>query len=265
MTNAIFRAPGRVAAAIGLAACFLTSQANAADDWLALFNGKDLDGWVPKIRGYALGENFARTFRVENGSICVRYDGYENQFKNRFGHLFYKVPYSNYVLRAEYRFVGQQLPDGPGWAVRNSGLMLHCQAPDTMTKDQEFPVCIEVQLLGGDGKNPRPTANLCTPGTHVVMNGQLITRHCTDSKSKTFHGDQWVTAEIEVHGSGKFIHRVNGETVLEYEKPQFDTGDADAKRLIREGNTAIHGGYISLQSESHPVEFRRVELKPLSE
>jgi hypothetical protein len=237
----------------------------AESGWIQLFNGKDLDGWTPKIRGYELGDNFGRTFRVENGAICVRYDGYGNQFKNRFGHLFYKQSYSNYVLRAEYRFVGEQLPDGPGWALRNSGLMLHGQDPATMVKDQEFPVSIEVQLLGGDGQHSRSTANLCTPGTHVVMKGELITRHCTDSSSKTYAGDQWVTAEVEVHGNGKFIHRVNGETVLEYEHAQLDPGDADAKRLIQGSAVMLFGGTISLQSESHPVEFRKVELKPLSE
>ena len=176
-----------------------------------------------------------------------------------------KTPFSNYVLRVEYRFVGKQTPGGPGWAFRNSGMMLHCQPPESMGKAQDFPVSIEVQLLGGDGQHPRSTANLCTPGTHVVMGGELITRHCTDSRSKTFHGDQWVTAEVEVHGNEKIIHRVNGETVLEYERPQLDPGDADAKKLIRDGNTMLSGGYIALQAESHPVEFRKVELQRLAQ
>jgi hypothetical protein len=248
-------------------ACGPVSDAGAAADagWIQLFNGKNLDGWTPKIRGYVLGDNFGQTFRVENGAICVRYDAYENQFKNRFGHLFYRQPFSNYVLRVEYRFVGHQLPGGPGWAVRNSGLMLHGQDPATMRLDQDFPVSIEVQLLGGDGQHPRTTANLCTPGTHVIMDGRLITKHCTDSSSKTFAGEQWVTVEVEVHGNGKFIHRVHGETVLEYERPQLDPGDADAKRLIKDGTLMLFGGTISLQSESHPVEFRKVELKPLPE
>jgi hypothetical protein len=253
-------------AGMTLALALFAANCDAAEEWVALFNGKNLDGWTPKIKGYALGDNFAQTFRVENGAICVRYDGYGKEFKNRFGHLFYAKAYSNYVLRAEYRFVGDQLPDGPGWAFRNSGLMLHCQAPETMAKNQDFPVSIEFQLLGGDGKNPRTTANLCSPGTHVVMKDKLITQHCYDSRSKTFHGDQWVTAEAEVHGNGKIIHRVNGETVLEYEKPQLDAGDSDAKRLIERGSPLmLYGGYISLQSESHPVEFRKVELKVLPE
>lgn len=236
----------------------------AAEEWISLFNGKDLTGWTPKIRGYELGENYANTFRVENGAICVRYDGYDDKFQDRFGHLFYKEPFSNYVIRLEYRFVGKQLSDGPGWATRNSGIMLHCQPPVSIRKDQDFPVSIEVQLLGGDGKNPRTTCNLCTPGTHVVMKDKLITQHCNNSTSKTFHGDQWVAAEVEVHGNGKVIHRINGEQVLEYEKAQYDPGDADAKRLMEQtGSAMISQGYISLQSESHPVEFRNVQLKRL--
>lgn len=261
----IFRMRSVILAGFLVATMF--AQAQAADEWISLFNGKDLDGWTPKIRGYELGENFGNTFRVENGTICVRYDGgYEDKFANRFGHLFFKTPFSNYIVRVEYRFVGKQLSDGPGWATRNSGIMLHCQPPGTMRKDQDFPVSIEVQLLGGNGKATRTTANLCTPGTHVVYGGKLWTQHCTDSKSQTYHGEQWVTAEVEVHGTGKIIHRVNNEQVMEYEQPQFDPGDPDAKKLMQEaGSSLIAGGYISLQSESHPVEFRSVKLKVLAE
>jgi hypothetical protein len=243
------------------------SRSAGAGEWVSLFNGKDLEGWTPKIKGYAFGENYANTFRVENGAICVRYDGYSDaKFANRFGHLFHKHPYTNYIIRLEYRFVGKQLVDGPGWAVRNSGIMLHCQAPEGMSKDQDFPVCLEVQLLGGDGQNRRTTGNLCTPGTHVVMKDKLITQHCNDSSSQTYHGEQWVTAEVEVHGHGKVIHRINGQNVLEYEKAQLDPGDADAKKLLSNGaSLQVGSGYISLQSESHPCEFRKIELRVLSE
>jgi hypothetical protein len=134
-----------------------------------------------------------------------------------------------------------------------------------MRKAQDFPVSIEVQLLGGDGRAERSTANLCTPGTHVVMNGKLHTPHCTDSRSKTFHGDQWVMVEVEVRGDKVIRHFVNGEPVLEYEQPQLDPGDADARRLLeqRGGEKLLKEGYIALQAESHPVEFRKVELLPL--
>ena len=232
------------------------------DEWVPLFNGKDLAGWTPKITGFALGENHADTFRVEDGLLKVRYDQYKS-FDGKFGHLFYKDKFSHYVARIEYRFVGDQCPGGPGWAVRNSGLMFHCQDPKTMRKEQEFPVSIEAQFLGGPEKGERTTNNLCTPGTNVVMGGELITRHCTNSESKTYRGDGWVTVEIEVRGAGKVTHRVEGETVLEYEQPQYDPRDADGAKLIKDKKLLIEEGYLSLQAESHPVDFRKVDIKVL--
>jgi len=232
------------------------------DEWIPLFNGKNLDGWTPKIKGYDLGVNHNDTFVVEDGLLRVKYDKYDN-FGTKFGHLFHKEKFSHYVLRLEYRFVGDQCKGGPGWAIRNSGAMLHCQDPATMRKDQDFPVSIEGQLLGGNGKDARTTGNVCSPGTNIVMGGKLITQHCNSSKSKTFHGDQWVTAEFEVNGSGKVKHFINGELVLEYEQPQLDDRDADAKKLIKDKKLLIEAGYISLQAESHPIDFRKVEIKVL--
>lgn len=239
----------------------------AADDaktgkWVSLFNGKDLTGWKPKITGYALNENFQNTFRVEDGLLKVGYDGYD-KFAGRFGHLFYEKKFSHYRFRVEYRFTGKQSNGGPGWAYRNSGVMIHCEAPEEMTKDQKFPTSIEVQLLGGRDAGQRPTANLCTPGTHVVMNGKLLKRHCTSSTSKTYRGDQWVTVEIEVHGDGVIKHIVDGKTVISYEKPQYDESDPHAKALAKKYGKMLKGGYISLQSESHPIEFRKVEIMEL--
>ena len=237
----------------------VAEDGQAEGKWIPLFNGKNLDGWTPKINGYELGENFGNTFRVEDGVLKVAYDQYD-AFDERFGHLFYKDKFSHYLLRVEYRFVGEQLAGGPGWAVRNSGIMLHGQSPESIRKDQDFPVSIEVQLLGGTGQGDRPTANVCTPGTHIVMDGKLITRHCNNSTSNTYHGDQWVTVFVEVRGNGKSRHIIDGQTVFEYEQAQLDENDADAKKLIVDGNKMLHEGTISLQSESHPVEFRRVEI-----
>ena len=242
--------------------CFVGSKVRAEDEWTPLFDGKTLDGWTPKITGYDLGVNHNDTFTVEDGMIRVKYDKYD-KFAGKFGHLFHKEKFSNYVLRIEYRFVGKQCNEGPGWATRNSGAMLHCQDPKSMRKDQDFPVSIEAQLLGGLGKGNRPTLSVCTPGTNIVMDGKLITQHCNNSKSKTFDGDQWVTAEIEVNGAGKVIHRVNGDVVMEYEQAQLDPRDADAKKLIVDGKLLLSEGYISLQAESHPVDFRKVEIRKL--
>lgn len=229
-------------------------------EWISLFNGEDLTGWTPKIRGYDLGDNFADTFRVRDGAITVSYDGYD-QYNERFGHLFYNKPFSNYRLKVEYRFLGDQCPGGPGWATRNSGIMVHGEDPKHMTKDQDFPASIEVQLLGGDGKKKRTTGNLCTPYTNVVMEGELVKRHCTSAKSETYHGEQWVTVEVEVRGNEVIKHMYDGKVVLEYQHPQLDDREEHAKKLIElNGGVQLTGGTISLQSESHPCQFRKVEI-----
>jgi hypothetical protein len=230
-------------------------------DWIQLFNGRDLDGWTVKFAKHDLGENVNETVRAEAGLLKVRFDRWST-FNGEFGHIFYKTPFSYYRLVAEYRFVGNQVSGGPGWAMRNNGLMLHSQDPRTMLKDQDFPISIEVQLLGGlgDGK-PRSTANLCTPGTHVVMNGQLVTAHCTNSTSRTYEGDQWVRVEVEVHGGERLRHIVDGQTVLEYGKPQIGGGQVSpADPAVKVDGTLLTGGYIALQAETAPIDFRRVEL-----
>jgi len=256
----------------GLAAVALSLQAasaqSAADrkDWLQLFNGKNLDGWVPKITGYDLGENYADTFRVENGVLKVSYDKYA-QFDGKFGHLFYsKQKFSYYLLAAEYRFVGTQVPGGPGWANRNNGLMLHSQAPETMGKNQDFPISIEAQLLGGlDDGRPRSTLNVCTPGTEIFMNGKMVGSHCTNSKSKTYPVNEWVRVEVEVRGSEHIKHMIDGETVLEYDTPQIGGGavsNFDPK--VKVDGTPLTEGYITIQGESAPTEFRKIEILNLS-
>ncbi len=233
---------------------------NTEEGWIDLFNGKNLDGWIVKIAKHETGENYGETYRVIDGQLQVSYENY-NDFDFQYGHLFYEKPFSHYLIEIEYKFFGDQAPKGEGWAWRNSGVMLHGQSPYTMTKDQDFPISIEAQFLGGDGKNNRTTCNLCTPGTNVVMDGKLITQHCISSKSKTFHGDQWVNAKFLVLGDSIIKHFANDELVLSYEKPQFGGGTVNRYNPAekRDGEL-IKGGYISLQSESHPISFRKVRL-----
>ncbi|HYT82213.1 MAG TPA: DUF1080 domain-containing protein [Gemmatimonadales bacterium] len=233
------------------------------NEWIQLFNGRDLEGWDVKITGRDLNDNWANTFRVEGGLLKVRYDGYD-AFNGRFGHLFYREPFSHYIIAVEYRFVGDQAPGGPGWALRNSGIMVHSQSARSMGKDQDFPISIEVQLLGGAASGERPTANLCTPGTHVVMDGKLFTPHCLNSRSKTYRGDQWVRVEVVVLGDSLIRHIVNGDTVMEYTKPQIGGGNVSGfDPAVKRDGTPLTAGYIALQSESHPIDFRKVEVRKL--
>ena len=231
-----------------------------SEEWLSLFDGQSLEGWTPKVRGFEYVEDPKHTFRVENGAITVSYSEYDT-FNEQFGHLFYKDPFSFYKMRVEYRFTGDQAEGGPGWAFRNSGIMIHSPPGSSMLKDQDFPISIEVQLLGGNGVDDRTNSNLCTPGTNVVMDNELVTRHCVNSTSKTYHGDNWVTAEIVVLGDSLITHYLEEEDVLHYNQPQIGGGSVvGVDPAFNKDGKLLTGGYFSLQSESHPVEFRRVEL-----
>lgn len=256
----LFGAGLALCVACGPSSSNVNAQAEDLPQAIQLFNGKDIQDWIPKIRLHEVGENYANTFRVEDELLKVRYDGYD-EFDQQYGHLAYKEPFSYYVLRVEYRFVEEQAKGGEGWAWRNSGAMLHGQAPETMLKDQDFPISVEGQMLGGDEKTERTTSNLCTPGTHVFIDGELYTPHCINSKSKTYHGDQWVTADFVVLGDSVIQHVLEGEVVLEYNKPQIGGGNVEnfAPNQKVDG-TPLTEGYIYLQSESHPVDFRKVEL-----
>jgi hypothetical protein len=236
-----------------------------AREWIQLFDGKGLDGWDVKITGHDLNDNFGNTFRVENGLLKTAYDRYGGPFNGRFGHIFYRQKFSHYIVAAEYRFVGEQAPGAPDWAFRNSGIMVHSQSAASMKRGQDFPISIEVQLLGGRETGERPTANVCTPGTEIEMNGKMVPSHCVNSTSRTFRGDQWVRVEAEVLGGTRITHRVNGETVLSYEKPQIGGGTVtNFDPAVKKDGLLLTEGYISLQSESHPIEFRKVELLNLA-
>jgi hypothetical protein len=249
-------------AVLAFACGFTYAEDKLEEKWISLFNGKDLTGWTPKIRGAEVGVNHNETFKAADGVIKVDYSKYD-EWKGEFGHLFYKDRFTHYRLRLQYRFTGEQLKGGPGWAFRNSGVMIHSEAPQTMELNQDFPTSLEVQLLGGTGTGERSTGNLCTPGTHVLINDQLETRHCISSKSKTFHGDQWVMLEVEVRGGEIIKHFINGEEVMSYHKPELGGSPQAEKLAAAAGDKMLTGGHICLQSESHPVEFRKIEIMML--
>lgn len=242
------------------------AEEKSGENWIQLFNGKDLNDWQIKFTGHELGYNYNNTFRVEDGLLRVSYEEWD-EWNEKFGHIFYKDEFSHYRLRVEYRFIGKQVKNGPGWAFRNNGLMLHGQSAESMEIDQKFPTSIEVQLLGGiSGKGERTTMNLCTPGTNVVMNGELLEKHCTTSASETMYDDEWVTVEVEIRGGEIVRHFVEGKEVMSYEKPQLDPRDQYYEKLLPEdGNKILSKGTISLQAESHNTDFRKIELLVLEE
>ena len=249
-------------AVLSLSPAISLGQQSAAQadkkDWIQLFNGKNLEGWTVKITKHKVGENFGNTFRVENGLLKISYDQYET-LDGQFGHLFYKDKFSYYLIAVEYRFVGEQVKGGPTWAYRNNGIMVHSQSAESMGLDQDFPTSIEVQLLGGDGVHDRPNGNVCTPGTNIVMDGLLYTPHCYQLKAKTYHGDGWVRVVAEVLGSERITHFVEGVPVVSYTQPQLG-GDVKSPELGNRSGELLTDGFIALQAESHPTEFRKVEV-----
>lgn len=263
--------------ALILVACAPTNSQDLSEqeDWIALFNGVDLTGWDIKIAGYPIRENYKETFIVEDSMIRISYMQYDS-FQNAFGHMYYKEPFSHYKLRFDYRFTGEQLAGGASWNVRNSGVMLHSQSAESNEIGQGFPVSVELQLLGGLGEKDRTTGNVCTPGTAVMMGDSINYTHCINSSSKTYHGDQWVHAEAIVIGGEAMYFLIEGDTVLSFQKPQIGGGfisldlegkDWDQMGIIRDkaswlnqAGTILEAGYIALQAESHPIDFKNIEL-----
>lgn len=251
---------------------FAQKKANVKN-WVSIFNGKDLAGWDIKISGQPMNDNYKNTFQVENGMMRIKYDKYQN-FDEKYGHIYYKKPYSYYIVRFKYRFNGNQTPGGAVWNNRNSGIMLHSQSAQSLTFEQTFPISLEMQLLGGLGKGERHTGNLCSPGTQAYMQGSLRPAHCIDSDSKTYDGDQWVNAEAIVLGDSVVHQIINGDTVLTYNKTQIGGGFVGGKQdwevakmdkatieeWKKKDGTTLKSGYIALQAESHPIDFKNIEV-----
>ena len=257
--------------------------------WTSIFNGTDLTGWTIKIRGYPLGENFGNTLRVEDSILKIRYDAYGSNFNDRFGTVYFDKYLTNYRLKVEYRFVGETAPGAPTWGYRDSGIQFQGQPPTTQKLDDAFPVCLEYNFHGGNGTEERPLGAACTNGMFIeymgvkkkgklnfktpfnqakdaliaagIPNmGEKNTTTCIPAEvGRTFHGNQWVTAEIEVK-NGKITHYVNGEEILSYANPTYNPENEMAKMLMDGEYTKVKGGYISLQSNSHPIDFRKIEL-----
>ena len=257
-----------------LCSCKMENNETNKEEWISLFNGKDLSGWDIKIAYNNINENFKNTFQVKDSMIRIVYNQYQN-FDDKYGHMYYKTPYSYYKLKFDYRFVGDQTPGGENWNVRNSGVMFHSQSARSNAFEQHFPVSLEIQLLGGLGVNERTTANLCTPGTAVYFKDKLDFTHCISSESKTYHGDHWVHVEAIILGNESIVHIVENDTVLKYTRPEIDKnflskeyqgndwdnfGVTNKEIWLDKAGKSIGEGYIALQAESHPVDFKNIEL-----
>ncbi|MEP2238382.1 MAG: DUF1080 domain-containing protein [Maribacter sp.] len=248
-----------------LLGCGLIISQETNDGWETMFNGTDLNGWTTKVHHYEVGDNYADTFMAEDNKVKVRYDKYEGEFNNRYAHLYYDKPFSDFHLTMQYRFVGELYRGAPDYTILNSGVMFHSQDPRTMLKEQDWPISVEIQFLAGVEEGvERPTGNMCSPGTDVVFEGKIDPRHCINSTSDTYYGDQWVTAELVVYHDSLVKHIINGKTVLEYTKPQIGGGVAkgyDPK--MKQDGKLLTEGFIALQSEGQPIDFRAIKIRNL--
>jgi hypothetical protein len=233
-------------------------------EWISIFDGESLEGWTPKLRGEAYGSDSLQTFVIRDSAITVDYRNYEG-FNDKFGHLFYKTEFSSYRLTFLYRFIGEQIHDGPGWAYKNSGIMFHCEPPSGMARNQDFPISLEAQLLGADPEKPidRSTMNLCTPGTHVFVKGDLTKQHCLNSSSQSYRDDQWIRAELVVYPDGRIEHFVEGKKVMSYSEPILGGPfEYNTEKWSSLDGSELRTGFLALQSESHPVQFKSIYIKP---
>ncbi len=240
----------------------LSAQEDSKEEWKELFNGRDISDWIVKIHRHEVGVNYGNTFRVEDNMIRASYENYGEAFDDQFGHLYYKQPYSYFRLQMEYRFVGELYPGAPSYTIMNSGVMFHSQDPRTMPKEQNWPISVEMQFLGGleEGKS-RPTGNMCSPGTEVFYKDKMYPGHCINSTSETYFGDQWVKAELIVFGDSLVIHMINGDTVLQYTQPQIGGGVVERyDPSLKQDGELLTEGFIALQSEGQPVDFRNIRL-----
>ena len=228
-------------ATLVLATAGCTTASSEKENWQTLFNGKDLDGWIVKVNKSKVGENPGNLFRVEDGLLTVSYDAYD-KFDKDFGHLHTDQAFENYRFRCEYRFIGDQVPGGPKWAFANNGIMLHCPPPSEMGLDQSFPNSAEFQLLGVN----RTTGSLFTPGCKVTYEGADMDKSIKSTVPSLPLGE-WVKAEAVVK-DGTIQHWINGQLVMEYSNMRYDDG------------TRVNSGHIALQAESHPCQFRNIEI-----
>jgi len=242
--------PTPLVALFALLALCLSAGAEESN-WTPLFNGENLDGWVIKVKGHEVGENPGNIFRVEDGLLTVSYDQLE-KFEGQFGHIFTDRPFSNYRLRLEFRFTGEQLEGGPEWAYANSGAMLHSQSAQSMEKDQNFPDSFEFQFLGQKEGDTRALGNLFFCGETIAkVDGQDAEKRMVPSTHPAYPLGEWVSVEAEVRGDQLIRHIVNGKTILEYTDLRSKDGSPRGE------------GFVALQAETHPVQFRNIEIQIL--
>lgn len=135
-----------------------------------------------------------------------------------------------------------------------------------MPVGQDWPISVELQFLAEEEEGqPRPTGNVCSPGTAIVYEGQLDERHCIESSAGTYPRGVWVSAELLVLGDSVVRHVIEGEQVLEYTHPQIGGGVVSGHDPAqKQDGRLLADGFIALQAEGQEIDFRNVRLLNLN-
>ena len=214
----------------------LTERMVAADPILkSLFNGKDLTGWHVDVPYLDEHSDAPTTFIVRNG-ILVSLGKPE-------GHLITNENHENYRLDVEYRFAST-----PG----NCGVLVYASTPRALYK--MFPKSIEVQM------NHTHAGDFWCIGEDITVPDMIKRRGPKEN---------WGVTE----GKGRRILNLTDNS----EKPPGDWNSmaiecvGDAVKVWVNGDLVNHGtnctaikGQIALQAEGSEVEFRKLELIPIS-
>jgi hypothetical protein len=135
---------------------------------IILFNGKDLNNWVFKLKDPSVDP--AKVFTIRGEVIHIS--------GNPFGYMRTKETYSDYKLHVEWRWLGE---------ASNSGVFVNAQPPDSI-----WLKCVECQLKAGNA------------GDFVCMNGADMTERTDKSKpfvnklaaSSEKPAGEWNTMEV---------------------------------------------------------------------
>jgi hypothetical protein len=202
----------------------------------SLFNGTDLSGWhadVPKLDD---NPDAKSPFIVRDGMLV--------SLGSPGGHLITDKVYQNYRLEVEYRFAGE-----PG----NCGVLVHASTPRALYK--MFPKSIEVQMMH------RNAGDFWCIVEDITV---------PDMEKRRGPKDKWGITE----GKARRILNLTDDS----EKPEGEWNTMviecvdDAVKVWVNGDLVNHGskataskGQIAVQAEGSEVEFRKLELTPITE
>ena len=209
-----------------LLAAFLAAAA-WADDARALFNGKDLDGWVVEQRPYK--DKSGRT--TPNWSVR---DGLLTCEGKTFGFLRYdRQQFTDFALHVECRLLPKS----------NTGIGIRTVPYDPRKDSQTRPSyrSYEVQVQDDEGK---------PPSKHST--GSLY-RYVAPKANPIKRAPEWNTVDVECIGP-RIRVTINGQEVLDVDQS-----------TIKEIKDKPLKGYVCLQSHTGKVEFRNVRIREIGE